>query len=131
VDLPGRQGGGSIYLCLPDATLPREAGAMLGREARARGFNVLLGGGINLTRDSRNGRNFEYLSEDPWHSAVLAAETINGMQSEGVISTLKHYSLNCNETNRHWLDDHRPGRAPRVRLAGVPDRHRARSPGRL
>src|SRR5262249_33031994 len=43
-------------------------------------------------------------SEDPWHSAVLAAASVNGLQSQGVISTLKHYTLNCNETNRHWLD---------------------------
>ena len=101
---------------------------MVGREARSRGFNVLLAGGINLARDPRNGRNFEYLSEDPLLSAVLAAESINGIQGEGVISTIKHYSLNCNETNRHWLDaiiD--PGRAPRVRPAGLPDRDRARA----
>jgi beta-glucosidase len=84
--------------------LARVSGAMVGREARSRGFNVLLAGGINLARDPRNGRNFEYLSEDPLLSAVLAAESVNGIQSEGVISTLKHYSLNCNETNRHWLD---------------------------
>jgi len=84
--------------------LARQAGAMVGREARSRGFNVQLAGGINLARDPRNGRNFEYLSEDPLLSAVLAAESISGIQGEGVISTIKHYSLNCNETNRHWLD---------------------------
>lgn len=84
--------------------LAREAGAMLGREARVRGFNVLLGGGSNLAREPRNGRNFEYLSEDPLLTAVLAAEAINGTQAAGVISTIKHYSLNVNETNRHWLD---------------------------
>jgi beta-glucosidase len=84
--------------------LARQSGGMLGREARSRGFNVQLAGGINLARDSRNGRNFEYLSEDPLLSAVLAAESISGIQAEGVISTIKHYSLNCNETNRHWLD---------------------------
>src|SRR5215469_7485444 len=84
--------------------LARESGAMVGREARSRGFNVQLAGGINLARDPRNGRNFEYLSEDPLLSAALAAESINGIQGEGVISTIKHYSLNCNETNRHWLD---------------------------
>ncbi len=84
--------------------LARASGAMLGREARSRGLNVLLAGGINLARDPRNGRNFEYLSEDPLLSAVLAAESINGIQGEGVISTIKHFSLNCNETNRHWLD---------------------------
>src|SRR5262249_17407113 len=74
--------------------LAREGGAMLGREARVRQFNVLLGGGINLARDPRNGRNFEYLSEDPLVSGVLAAEAISGTQAEGVISTIKHYSLN-------------------------------------
>jgi len=84
--------------------LARLSGGMVGREARSRGFNVQLAGGINLARDPRNGRNFEYLSEDPLLSAVLAAESINGIQAEGVISTIKHYSLNCNETNRHWLD---------------------------
>jgi len=84
--------------------LARDGGMAIGREARMRGFNVMLAGGINLTRDVRNGRNFEYYSEDPFHSAVLAAEAVNGIQGEGVISTLKHYTLNSNETNRHWLD---------------------------
>jgi beta-glucosidase len=84
--------------------LARAAGVMLGREARSRGFNVQLAGGVNLARDPRNGRNFEYLSEDPLLTATLAAESINGIQGEGVISTIKHYSINCNETNRHWLD---------------------------
>ena len=84
--------------------LVREDGEALGREARIRGFNVMLAGGCNLARDPRNGRNFEYFSEDPWLSAVLAAEQVNGIQSQNVISTLKHYTLNCNETNRHWLD---------------------------
>jgi beta-glucosidase len=84
--------------------LAREGGVAIGREARIRGFNIQLAGGINLTRDVRNGRNFEYYGEDPFHSAVLAAEAVNGIQSQQVISTLKHYSLNNNETNRHWLD---------------------------
>src|SRR5262245_55275610 len=79
--------------------LAREGGAAIGREARIRGFNVQLAGGINLARDPRNGRNFEYYSEDPYHSAVLAAEAVNGIQSQQVISTLKHYTLNNNETN--------------------------------
>ncbi|MCY1485516.1 Thermostable beta-glucosidase B [compost metagenome] len=84
--------------------LARETGAMLGREAKSKGFNVLLGGGMNLTRDPRNGRNFEYLSEDPLLSAAVAAEAIKGTQGEGVISMVKHFSLNANEKNRHWLD---------------------------
>ena len=84
--------------------LARASGAMVGREARSRGFNVMLAGGVNLARDPRNGRNFEYLSEDPLLSGVLAGESVAGIQGEGVISTVKHFSLNCNETNRHWLD---------------------------
>ena len=66
----------------------------IGREARSRGFNVQLAGDENLMRDPGNGRNFEYLSEDPWHSALLAAESVNGIQAEGVISTVKHFCLN-------------------------------------
>jgi beta-glucosidase len=84
--------------------LAREVGVMLGREARSQGFNVLLGGGMNLVRDPRNGRNFEYLSEDPLLTAILASEAVLGTQSEGVISTVKHFTLNSNEVNRHWLD---------------------------
>lgn len=87
-----------------DPKLVREGGEAIGREARVRGFNIQLAGGINLARDPRNGRNFEYYSEDPYLSAVLGAEQVNGIQSQGVASTLKHYTLNCNETNRHWLD---------------------------
>ncbi|OWQ99974.1 glycosyl hydrolase [Sphingopyxis witflariensis] len=86
------------------------AGAhLVASEARAKGFNVLLGGGINLVRDPRNGRNFEYISEDPLLSGVMGAEAVRGAQSAGVVSTVKHFSLNSNETNRHtWnaeIDD--------------------------
>jgi beta-glucosidase len=84
--------------------LAREGGVAIGREARMRGFNIMLAGGINLARDVRNGRNFEYYGEDPWHTALFGAEAVNGIQSQQVISTLKHYTLNTNETNRHWLD---------------------------
>ncbi|MCW2658861.1 MAG: glycosyl hydrolase family protein 3 [Mycobacterium sp.] len=87
-----------------DPALARSAGDVIGREARSRGFNVQLAGAMNLARDPRNGRNFEYLSEDPLLTAAIAAESVNGMQRHGVISTVKHYSLNCNETNRHWLN---------------------------
>ncbi len=85
-------------------SLARTAGEAIGREARSRGFNVQLAGAMNLARDPRNGRNFEYLSEDPLLTATIAAESVNGIQQQGVISTVKHYSLNCNETNRHWLN---------------------------
>lgn len=84
--------------------LARAAGEVIGREARSRGFNVQLAGAMNLVRDPRNGRNFEYHSEDPLLTATMAAESVEGIQRQGVISTVKHYSLNCNETNRHFLD---------------------------
>lgn len=84
--------------------LALEGGKAIGGETRSRGFNIQLAGGINLQRDVRNGRNFEYYSEDPLVSAIMAAEAVNGIQHEGVISTLKHYTINVNETNRHWLD---------------------------
>jgi beta-glucosidase len=85
-------------------SLAGAAGEVIGREARSRGFNVQLAGAMNLARDPRNGRNFEYHSEDPLLTATMAAESIEGIQRHGVISTVKHYSLNCNETNRHFLD---------------------------
>lgn len=84
--------------------LAREGGIAIAREARSRGFNIMLAGGMNLTREVRNGRNFEYYGEDPLLSAILASEQVNGIQSQQVVSTLKHFTLNANETNRHWLD---------------------------
>jgi beta-glucosidase len=87
-----------------DPALARCAGEVIGREARSRGFNVQLAGAMNLARDPRNGRNFEYHSEDPLLTATIAAESVIGIQQQGVISTVKHYCLNCNETNRHRLD---------------------------
>lgn len=80
------------------------SGEMLGQEARAKGFNVLLGPGLNLARDPRNGRNFEYLGEDPLLAGVLAGENIRGIQSNHIIATIKHLALNDQETNRHWVN---------------------------
>lgn len=84
--------------------LAYESGATIGAEARAKGFNVLLAGGVNLARDPRNGRNFEYLGEDPLLAGTLAGESIRGIQSRKVISTAKHFVLNGQETNRHWAN---------------------------
>ena len=79
-------------------------GRMIGHEAWSAGFNVLLGGGANLTREPRGGRNFEYLGEDPLLTGTLAGEAVRGTQSEHVISTVKHFALNGQETLRHTLD---------------------------
>ena len=80
-----------------------EGGAMIGREARQKGFNVLLAGGANLARDPRNGRNFEYLGEDPLLAGLLDAASIRGIQSNHIVSTAKHYVLNDQETGRQVL----------------------------
>ncbi len=79
-------------------------GAMIGAEARAKGFNVLLAGGVNLMRDPRNGRTFEYLAEDPLLSGDLAGAAIAGIQSNHIISTIKHFALNGQETGRKYVD---------------------------
>ena len=84
--------------------LAYRSGALVGAEAHAKGFNVLLGGGMNLTRDPRNGRNFEYLGEDPLLVGILAGEAVRGTQDQHVISTVKHFALNAHETNRTTLD---------------------------
>lgn len=87
-----------------DPELAQAVGRVMGREAKAKGFNVLLGGGVNLTRDPRGGRNFEYLGEDPLLAGMMAGAMVRGTQAEGVISTVKHFALNAHETNRHTLD---------------------------
>ncbi|MBM0104904.1 glycoside hydrolase family 3 C-terminal domain-containing protein [Steroidobacter sp. S1-65] len=84
--------------------LLREGGRMIGSEARAKGFNVLLAGGVNLMRDPRNGRNFEYFGEDPWLAGTLAGASIAGVQSNDIISTIKHFALNGQETGRKFVD---------------------------
>ena len=81
-----------------------EGGAMIGKEARQKGFNVMLAGGVNLARDPRNGRNFEYLGEDPLLAGTLDGAAIRGIQSQHVVSTAKHYALNDQETGRQILD---------------------------
>lgn len=80
--------------------LIREGGRMIGSEARAKGFNVMLAGGVNLVRDPRAGRNFEYLGEDPLLAGRLAGAQIAGVQSNNIIATIKHFALNDQETGR-------------------------------
>ncbi len=72
--------------------------AAIAQDARASGLNVLLAGGVDLTREPRNGRNFEYLGEDPLLAGTLAGATIRAIQDQHVMSTVKHYALNAQET---------------------------------
>ena len=87
-----------------DVALLREVGAALGTEASALGVNILLGPGTNIKRSPLGGRNFEYFSEDPYLSGKLAAAYINGVQAQGVGTSLKHYVANNVETERMWAN---------------------------
>jgi beta-glucosidase len=85
-------------------TLAQAGGAMIGAEARSSGFNVMLAGGVNLVREPRNGRNFEYGGEDPWLAGQMVGAQIKGIQSNAIVSTIKHYALNGQENGRFVLD---------------------------
>ena len=87
-----------------DPQVAYRGGAMIGSEAHNKGFNVLLAGGVNLTREPRNGRNFEYAGEDPLLAGSIVAEAIKGIQGQHVISTIKHYALNDQETARNTIN---------------------------
>ncbi|MGA8576762.1 MAG: beta-glucosidase [Candidatus Cybelea sp.] len=86
-----------------DPQLAYEYGATIGDEAWRKGFNVLLGPGLDLTRDPRNGRNFEYFGEDPLLAGTLAGAVICGVQDQHVVASVKHYALNDQETGRLGL----------------------------
>lgn len=87
-----------------DTEIAYAGGEMIGSEARAKRFNVLLAGGINLTRDPWAGRNFEYLGEDPLHTGLLGGASVAGVQSNQIASTVKHLALNSQETGRMIMD---------------------------
>jgi beta-glucosidase len=93
--------GGVALAATWDRAFARQLGASLGKDARARGVNFLLGPGVNIARSPLAGRNFEYLSEDPYLNASLVVPYIEGVQSQGVIATVKHYAVNSEEYNRH------------------------------
>jgi beta-glucosidase len=96
--------GGAALAATWDREFAKELGQSLGRDARARGVNFLLGPGVNIAKAPVNGRNFEYLSEDPYLNGALVAPYIEGVQSQGVSATVKHYALNNQEYNRHNVD---------------------------
>ena len=87
-----------------DPLLARRAGAMIGAEARASGFNVMLAGGVDLVREPRNGRNFEYGGEDPLLAGVIVGAQIAGIESNHIVSTVKHFALNDQETDRNSVN---------------------------
>jgi len=80
------------------------AGAMIGNEAHLSGHNVLLAGGVNLMREPRNGRNFEYAGEDPLLAGSIVGEAVRGIQDQHVMATVKHFAFNDQESNRNAID---------------------------
>src|SRR6201994_4381232 len=79
-------------------------GALIGRELRAQGYNMTLGGGVNLTREPRNGRTFEYMGEDPVLAGTLVGNRIKCEQAQHVIGDIKHYAVNDQESGRNEVD---------------------------
>lgn len=87
-----------------DKDMAHRYGNSLGQEARYRNKNVLLGPGVNIYRTPLNGRNFEYMGEDPYLTSAMAVEYIKGVQQNGVAACVKHFALNNQETNRDKYD---------------------------
>jgi beta-glucosidase len=79
-------------------------GDVIGRELRAQGYNHSIGGGINLARDPRNGRLFEYPGEDPVLAGVTVGHVIRGIQDHQIMGDIKHYAFNDQETGRTVVD---------------------------
>jgi beta-glucosidase len=83
-----------------DPTLANAYGARIATELRVLGYGEGLGGGVNLTREPRDGRTFEYMGEDPVLTGTMSAARTIGTQAQKVIATIKHYAMNDQETNR-------------------------------
>lgn len=79
-------------------------GQVIGQEARYRNKNILLGPGVNIYRTPLNGRNFEYMGEDPYLTSKMVVPYIKGVQENGVAACVKHYALNNQETDRHTVN---------------------------
>lgn len=84
-------------------TAAYEMGVALGQDSRARGVHILLGPGVNICRSPLNGRNFEYMGEDPYLASQTAASYIKGVQSQDVMATVKHFAMNNQEFDRHHV----------------------------
>jgi beta-glucosidase len=98
--LPSNLGSAASW----DTIAACEYGALIGRELRAQGYNMTLGGGVNITREPRNGRTFEYMGEDPILAGTLVGNRIKCEQAQHVIGDIKHYAVNDQESGRNEVD---------------------------
>jgi len=98
--LPSNLGAAASW----DRDAAYEYGALIGRELRAQGYNMSLGGGVNLTREPRNGRTFEYMGEDPILAGLMVGSLIKGTQAQHVLGDIKHYVLNDQESGRNAVN---------------------------
>ena len=94
----------SALACSWNPDLEKEAGHVLGEEARGRGKDVILAPGINIMRSPLCGRNFEYMSEDPYLIKKMAVPFIEGIQENDVAACVKHFAVNNQETRRLSVD---------------------------
>ncbi|WP_211480948.1 glycoside hydrolase family 3 protein [Arcticibacter eurypsychrophilus] len=85
--------------------LAYQYGKALGRDCRARGINILLGPAVNIYRAAMNGRNFEYMGEDPYLTSRIAVGYIKGVQDQGVVATIKHFVANNSEYDRNDISN--------------------------
>jgi beta-glucosidase len=104
--LPSALGAAATW----DLNLAYLYGTVIGRELRDQGYNMSIGGGVDITREPRNGRNFEYLGEDPILAGKAIGQFMKGVQDQHILGDIKHYALNDQETGRNIgnvLLDHR------------------------
>jgi beta-glucosidase len=87
-----------------DLDLAREYGTLIGVELRNQGYNMSLGGGVNLAREPRNGRIFEYKGEDPILAGKLVGAEMKALQEQGIVGDIKHYALNDQESGRSYVN---------------------------
>ena len=83
--------------------LTQRYGEAVGKEARSKGVHIMLSPGVNIYRAPMCGRNFEYYGEDPYLASRMVVAYINGVQSQGVVATVKHYAVNNQEYDRHTV----------------------------
>src|SRR5271168_2595932 len=98
--LPSNLGAAASW----DTNAACEYGALIGRELRAQGYNMTLGGGVDITREPRNGRTFEYMGEDPILAGTLVGNRIKCEQAQNVIGDIKHYAVNDQESGRNEVN---------------------------